>query len=490
MDRKSLEGRLILPESSPNINGKPDDDDEDDVDSSVTAAFVFSSSLPCAATLFLDVVSVVNAGYSSLAESGIMKDLGLSLAAYSVFGSAMTIGGLMGSLVSGKVADLIGRKARPGRWILEESPMELESDLLVMRCILDTSQAPIYVSEIAPKNIRGALTSANVTQLFCRVLQLMFSFVVPCLVQVCGTFFIPESPRWLAKIGRGNEIDAILRFFRGKNANISLESANIKDCTEAFQKLSEDRILNLFQRRYDYSLMVSLRRKVGKINVFVGLDFRRYTTALCYYASSIFEKANISCKVGTISVAIIQVHDLYKLQMKVNFWLVQFTSFILSVMLVDKSGRKPLLLVSAIGTCLCCFLVGLSFCLQNFHNWKEIVTILGFIGILGFILTYAIDLAGIPPIIMSEVFPINIKGSAGILVTFLGNSCSWIVSYFFNRYLNRIHRFVVNFIFSQSLHVIISFLFVAKLVPEIKGRTLEETQASMNQLLPKQQDQI
>ncbi|KAL5768429.1 hypothetical protein ACOSP7_014979 [Xanthoceras sorbifolium] len=391
MDRKSLEGRLILPESSPNINGKPDDDDEDDVDSSVTAAFVFSSSLPCAATLFLDVVSVVNAGYSSLAESGIMKDLGLSLAAYSVFGSAMTIGGLMGSLVSGKVADLIGRKARPGRWILEESPMELESDLLVMRCILDTSQAPIYVSEIAPKNIRGALTSANVTQLFCRVLQLMFS---------CG-FSFSYLLGIVAKIGRGNEIDAILRFFRGKNANISLESANIKDCTEAFQKLSEDRILNLFQRRYDYSLMVS-----------------------------------------------------------------------------------------AIGTCLCCFLVGLSFCLQNFHNWKEIVTILGFIGILGFILTYAIDLAGIPPIIMFEVFPINIKGSAGILVTFLGNSCSWIVSYFFNRYLNRIHRFVVNFIFSQSLHVIISFLFVAKLVPEIKGRTLEETQASMNQLLPKQQDQI
>ncbi|XP_021898777.1 sugar transporter ERD6-like, partial [Carica papaya] len=110
----------------------------------------------------------------------------------------------------------------------------------------------------------------------------------------------------------------------------------------------------------------------------------------------------------------------------------------------------------------------------------DIVPILTFTGVLGYITTFALGMGGLPWVIMSEIFPINVKVSAGSLVTFTNWSIGWIITYTFN-FMMEWSSSGTFFFFSGICAVTI--LFVWMLVPETKGRTLEEIQASLTHLL-------
>ncbi|KAG5549297.1 hypothetical protein RHGRI_014600 [Rhododendron griersonianum] len=332
---------------------------------------------------------------------------------------------------------------------------------------LTTAQTSVYVAEITPKKIRGGFTAANMLVLCFGVSLMLFMGnvltwrtmaiigLVPCFVQSVGMFFIPESPRWLAKIGQEKEFENTLRRLRGKNADIFSEMAEIRDYTKTFEQLSKTSILNLFERRYAHPLTIGVG--IMLLQQFGG------SNGILYYASSIFEAAGCSASVGTTAMAIIQI---------------PFTA--LNVILVDKSGRRPLLMVSAAGTCLGNILVGLGFLFQGFQCSSELCAILVLSGILIYMASYSAGMNATPYILMSEIFPVNIRGSAGSLVTFTNWFTAWIVSYSFN-FLFDWSSPGVFFIFAAICGSTI--LFVAKLVPETKGRSLEEIQASMTHLL-------
>ncbi|KAK1360331.1 Sugar transporter ERD [Heracleum sosnowskyi] len=416
-------------------------------------------------------------GFSSPAQTGIMDDLGLSLAEYSLFGSIMTIGAMLGAIMSGKLADIFGRRGAMGfsemfcllGWagiLLSKGPWCLDCGRLSVGYGVGILSyvVPVYIAEITPKNLRGAFTTVNQFMICCgvSVMYLVGNFIswriltilgiVPCVLHLLGLPFIPESPRWLAKIGREKDSEYALQCLRGNNADISAESAEIRDYIETLQQLSDTSFFDLFQRKYAHSLIVGVGlmvlQQLGGVN------------GITYYASAIFISAGFSSRFGTIGMVFVQV-----------------PMTLLGVLLMDKSGRRPLLMISASGTCLGCFFVGLSFLLQDLQLWKEISPILALFGVLIFTGSFSLGMGGIPWVIMSEIFPINIKGPAGSLVTVVNWFGTWVISYAFN-FLMKWSSEGTFFMFSVACGLTI--VFVAKLVPETKGRTLEEIQASLN----------
>ncbi|KAG6406269.1 hypothetical protein SASPL_133869 [Salvia splendens] len=455
----------LLPEISPEVAAGADNSDSD----SATTILVLSTVVAVAGSYVFG--SAV--GFSSPAQPGIVDDLGLTVAEYSLFGSILTIGAMVGALVSGKIADLLGRKGAMGlaelftavgwlaiafsknAWWLDIGRVLTGFGIGILSYVV-----PVYIAEITPKDLRGGFTAANqlliccgtsITYLVGNILPwrlLALTGIIPCLVQLIGLFFIPESPRWLAKIGRWDGSKASLVCLRGKNANIFDEAAEI---------------------RVGVGLMAL--QQFGGVN------------AIAYYASAIFSSAGFSYKVGTTAMAILQI-----------------PMTILGTLLIDKSGRRPLLLVtvhaassmslylfisvkmqslilqvSAAGTCLGCFSIGLSFLLQDFKLW-DFSPFLALGGVLIFKGSFALGMGAIPWVIMSEIFPIHAKGLAGSLVNLVNWFGSWIVTYSFN-FVAQWSSAGTFFVFASVCGL--TMVFITKLVPETKGRTLEEIQVSI-----------
>ncbi|KAG9457493.1 hypothetical protein H6P81_002001 [Aristolochia fimbriata] len=424
-------------------------------------------------------------GYSSPAQKGIMSELGLSIAQYSVFGSILTIGAMVGAIMSGHVADFLGRRGAMGfsdvfciagwlaiyfskdAWLLDLGRLSVGYGIGLLSYVV-----PVYIAEITPKNLRGGFTTVNQLMICCGAsLTFLLGTIltwkalailgtIPCLVQLVGLFFIPESPRWLAKRNYLEDFESALQSLRGKHADISQEAAEIRDFTESLQLQAEGKLYDLFQRKYAHSVIVGVGLMV--FQQFGGVN------AICFYASSIFVSSGFSSgSSGTIAMAAIQV---------------PMTT--LGVLLMDKTGRRPLLMISAAGTCLGCFLTAMSFIIQDNEKWKELALILALVGILMYTGSFSLGMGGIPWVIMSEIFPINLKGTAGSLVTLINWFGSWVISLAFN-FLMKWSSTGTFFIFAGVCGITV--LFVAKLVPETKGRTLEEIQSSMNTFSPRGQ---
>ncbi|GMN46519.1 hypothetical protein TIFTF001_015685 [Ficus carica] len=323
---------------------------------------------------------------------------------------------------------------------------------------------PIFIAEIAPKNLRGGLATLNQLMI---VLGSSLAFVIgtvvtwrslaltgliPCIVLLLGLCFVPESPRWLAKVGHEKEFQVALQRLRGKDADITREAAEIQVYIETLQTLPKGSLLDLFQRKYIRSVIIGVGLMV--FQQFVGIN------GIGFYANETFAEAGLSGKAGTIAWACIQV---------------PITA--VGAILVDKSGRRPLIMVSATGIFLGCILAGTSFFLKGHGLLLEWAPIFTVAGVLIYIASFSIGMGAVPWVIMSEIFPIHIKGVAGSLVVLVNWSGAWAVSYTYN-FLMSWSSYGTYFIYSGFS--ILAVLFVAVLVPETKGKTLEEIQACIN----------
>ncbi|KAJ4895503.1 Sugar transporter ERD6-like 3 [Raphanus sativus] len=395
-NQRNLEAGLLLNKNRNDIN-----------ECRITAVVLFSTFVSVCGSFCYGCA----AGYSSVAQTGITTDLGLSVAQYSMFGSLMTFGAMFGAIFSGKASDLIGRK--------------------------------------------GTMWFA---QLFCIAGWLAIAFAKDTIWLDAGRFstgFAVGLFSYVGKWGREEECKASLQRLRGDEADVSEEAYAIKETIVLFDQGPKSRIMDVFQRRYAPALVIG-----------VGLMLLQQLSGspgVIFYVGSIFNKGGFPSDIGSMILAAIMI-----------------PKSLLGLILVEKMGRRPLLLTSASGMCLCSLLLAFSFSFRSYGMLDELTPILTFIGVVGFISAFAVGMGGLPWVIMSEIFPMNVKVSAGTIVTLANWFFSWIVALAFNFMIewNASGTFLIFFSICAA-----GIAFIYAMVPETKGRTLEDIQASLTDFL-------
>ncbi|RID70746.1 hypothetical protein BRARA_C02738 [Brassica rapa] len=402
-----------------------------EISNASTRAFVLAFTVgSCGAFAFGCII-----GYSAPTQSSIMKDLNLSIADYSLFGSILTVGLILGALICGKLTDLVGRVYTI--WITNilfvigwfaiafaKAVWLLDLGRLLQGISIGISAylGPVYITEIAPRKLRGA--ACSMSQLFTGVgISVVYALgtvvawrnlailgSIPSLMILPLLFFIPESPRWLAKVGREKEVEEILSRLRGENSDVSDEAGEILAYTEHVKQQGDDRgFLKLFQRKYAFSLTIGV--------VLIALPQLGGLSGYSFYTESIFISTGVSSDVGFISTSIVQM-----------------LAGVLGTVLVDVSGRRSLLL-------------------EN-HYWETGTPILALISV--------------------TIYPVDVKGAAGTMCGLASSISSWLVAYSFS-FLFQWSTTGTFLMFTTVTGI--GFVFIAKLVPETRGKSLEEIQS-------------
>ena len=389
--------------------------------------------------------------------------------------SSAIFGCILGVAVSGNLADKVGRKNS----LLLTALLFLISAIasaiaysyiffVVARIIggigvgAASMLSPLYISEISPANKRGTLVTLyqlaivlgiNIVFFFnYKVAQysteawnvdfgwryMVGSEVVPAMLFFIALLIVPESPRWLLKKGREEEALNVL-------TKVNTEEQAIKVLQDIDLALKKEK--GTFKELFEPGLRMAML-----IGIILAL-FSQITgiNSIMYYAPEILKSAGFGVDSALMQTVIIGVVNTI------------FT--FVAIKYIDDLGRRTLLLWGASGMVLCLFGIGLLYQLAFTDGPWLLILILGFVG------CFAMSLGPIPWVIISEIFPTKMRGTAmslAIVVLWVGV----VIISQFTPVLLKMGESITFWIF--MINAILFLIFTVRFIPETKGKTLEE----------------
>lgn len=389
------------------------------------------------------------------------------------------IGAIFGAAITGLVVDYFGRKKMIifssfpfiASWLMIGFA---ESSVLIFvgRFIAGATDGvsftavPMYLGEIAEPKIRGLLASVCPVSIVLGLLMInvigsylpinvtaFISVVVPVIL--LSTFvWMPESPYFHLMKDNPKQAKISLQKLRGTlhvDEELDRISKAVKEQTE-----NTGKFLDLFKERSNRkSLIIALGlRTVQQVSG---------TSAIMIYCKTIFHEARdfMSPTLGTVL-----------------YFLVQLIMSLISSIIVDKSGRRPLLIISIIGTTITLLINAIFLYIKNCTDidTKEFQFV-SIVALLGFVVIFSLGLQTIPLCIMGEIFSTNVKAFALCTMDIYFSIIATIVSKFFHWANESYGMHVPFFVFTACC--VLGLVFVIFIVPETKGKTLEDIQREL-----------
>lgn len=396
-------------------------------------------------------------------------------------GASAILGCIPGAMCAGFLSDRFGRRkvlflcailyAVSG--LLSAIPRTF-TEFLVARFIsglgigASSMICPIYIAELAPAAKRGRLGSLFQLGIVVGIFLTLFinlkiqglgdeawnaasgwrwmlgAEVAPATLLLGLLFFVPESPRWLLSVGRDDEARRILESVDGPE-HAEREIAAVR----AVLGEEEGRFAELFHARFRRPLIVAVM--VMAFSQFSGIN------AIIYYSTKIFASSGVGVNDAFTSSAVIGLVNLL------------FT--FLAIAFVDKAGRRPLLLIGLTVQVLAEVTVGWMFHV-GYSGWPLLVAVIAFTA------AFAMAMGPISWILCSEIFPTKVRGRAMSVATFVIWTSCYIVAQTFPMLNDSPAIGPAMTFWVYGACSLASLVFVAAMVPETKGRTLEEIEAS------------
>jgi sugar porter (SP) family MFS transporter len=409
------------------------------------------------------------------AEKSIQQFWHLSVVEHGLTISIALIGTVIGSLLGARPSDIFGRKNTlyfvAAAYLLSSIGTALADNwyiFLVFRLLgglgvgISSVTAPIYISEVSPADRRGRLVGLFQ---FNVVLGILVSYLsnylisqggetswrwmlgvqaFPSLLFLALIYFIPESPRWLilkkGEIARALEI---LRIINPLNCDQELKSIQDSNLHAGASSTS------LFSGQYKTPVILAVL--FAFFNQVSGIN------AIIYYAPRIFEMAGLGAHSSLLST--------------VGIGLINFIFTLLGINIIDKVGRRTLMLVGSFGLIASLFLVAFTFYSGNFNGFAIPVYMMMFIAF------FAFSQGAVIWVFISEIFPNQVRAKGQTL----GSSTHWVMAAiiaFCFPYLAESLGGAITFSFFGTM-MICQLIFVWRFMPETKGRSLEQIETNM-----------
>ncbi|MCY1569079.1 sugar porter family MFS transporter [Staphylococcus pettenkoferi] len=389
--------------------------------------------------------------------------------------SAMLIGAIFGSGVSGPVSDRLGRRRVVsiiaiiyivGALILALAPTV--SVLIIGRFIIglavggSTAIVPVYLSEMAPTEHRGSLSSLNQLMITIGILAsylVNYAFtpiegwrwmlglaVVPSLILLIGVAFMPESPRWLLEHRSEQAARDVMRLTFPEH-EIDKEIADMREIS-----------------RVSESTMKVLSSPWLRPTIIIGCIFALFQqiigiNAIIYYAPRIISKAGLdesASILGTVGIGTVNV-----------------LITIVAIFIIDKIDRKKLLVTGNIGMVASLVVMAVLIWTMGLHSAAWIIILCLTI----FILFFGFTWGPVLWVMLPELFPMRARGAATGVAALILSIGSLLVAQFFPKLTDVLPVQEVFLIF--AVIGILAIIFVVKYLPETRGRSLEEIEADL-----------